>query len=57
MLVLTRKTGQVICIGDDIEIRVVSIRANKVQLAIKAPKDVTVHRAEVYDAIHRDEPA
>jgi len=52
MLVLTRQKDQVIVIGDDIEICVVKIRGNNVKLGIVAPKDIPVHRKEVYDAIH-----
>lgn len=51
MLVLTRKVDQVITIGDDIEITVVDIRGDKVRLGINAPKEVKVHRKEVYDRI------
>ena len=55
MLVLSRKKNERIRISDDIEIVVVEIRGDKVRLGVDAPKDVTVHRGEVYDAIHRDE--
>ena len=47
MLVLTRKTGQTIMIGDDIEITVLSIAGEKVRLGIRAPRDVPVFREEV----------
>ena len=52
MLVLARFKGEVIRIGDDIEIQIVDIRGDKVRLGVTAPKDVTVHRQEVYDEIH-----
>ncbi len=55
MLVLTRKMGEEIVIGDDIVITLVEIRADKVRIGIEAPKEVPVHRREVYDAIHRGE--
>jgi carbon storage regulator len=55
MLVLSRKTEQTIMIGDDIEIKVVKIRGDQVKLGITAPRDVSVHRREVYDSIHRAE--
>jgi carbon storage regulator len=48
MLVLTRKSGQSIMIGDDIEVRVLSSNGTKVRLGIQAPADVTVHRTEIY---------
>ncbi len=52
MLVLSRKKNESIIINDDIEITVVEIRGDKVRLGIVAPKDVSVHREEVYQAIH-----
>lgn len=55
MLVLSRKTEQTIMIGDDIEVKVVEIRRGKVRLGITAPRNVSVHRREVYDSIHRAE--
>lgn len=54
MLVLSRQRDQSIMIGDEIEITVVDIRGDKVRLGINAPKDVMVHRKEVYEAIKRD---
>lgn len=48
MLVLTRKKGQSIIIGDDIEITVVEAFGDQVRLGIKAPKEVAVHRKEIY---------
>jgi len=49
MLVLTRKIGEEIIIGDDIHIRVVEIRGGSVRFGVVAPKDVTVDRKEVHD--------
>ena len=54
MLVLSRQRDETIMIGDDIEITVVDIRGDKVRLGITAPKDVAVHRKEVYEAIKRE---
>jgi carbon storage regulator len=52
MLVLSRVRGESIIIGDDIEVTIIDIRHNgKVRLGIEAPKDITVHREEVYNAI------
>ena len=51
MLVLSRKYNESIKIGDDIVITVVEIRGDKVRLGIDAPKNVSVHREEVYNAI------
>lgn len=52
MLVLSRKTDESIRIGNDIDITVVEIRGDKVRLGIVAPKDISVHRREVWDMIH-----
>ncbi len=52
MLVLTRKLQQSIVIGDEIEVVVLEVRGEQVRLGIKAPKNVTVHRKEIYDQIH-----
>ena len=52
MLVLTRREGESIVIGDDIEITLLSIDASKVRLGIQAPLSVPVHRREIYVAIH-----
>lgn len=54
MLVLSRKKNEKITIGDDITVAVVEIRGDKVRLGIEAPKEVPVHRQEVYDAIQRN---
>jgi carbon storage regulator len=54
MLVLSRKKGESIVINNDITITVVDIRGDKVRLGVVAPKEVAVHRQEVYDAIHRE---
>ncbi|MCG9895707.1 MAG: carbon storage regulator CsrA [Fimbriimonadaceae bacterium] len=51
MLVLTRKLNQSIVIGETVEIVVLEIRGEQVRIGIKAPRDVTVHRQEVYEAI------
>jgi carbon storage regulator len=55
MLVLSRKKNESIVINDDITIVVVEIRGDKVRLGVEAPKEVPVHRREVFDAIHRGE--
>jgi len=57
MLVISRKKNESIVINDDITIVVVEIRGDKVRLGVEAPKEVPVHRREVFDAIHRNEPA
>ena len=54
MLVLSRQKDETIIIGDDIEITVVDIRGDKVRLGVSAPKSISVHRKEVYEAIRRE---
>ena len=54
MLVLSRQKDESIIIGDDVEVTIVDVRGNKVRLGITAPKNVTVHRREVYEAIQRE---
>jgi carbon storage regulator len=57
MLVLSRQRDESIIIGDNIVITIVDIRGDKVRLGINAPKDIPVHREEVYDAIQRERAA
>ncbi len=54
MLVLSRQKDESIIIGDDVEVTIVDIRGNKVRLGITAPKNISVHRREVYEAIQRE---
>ena len=54
MLVLCRNKGESIMIGDDVEILVYKVRGDVVTLCITAPKSVTVHRKEIYEAIQRE---
>ena len=55
MLVLSRKKNESIVINNDITIVVVEIRGDKVRLGVEAPKEIPVHRREVYEAIKRNE--
>lgn len=59
MLILTRKVGESVLIGDDISITVLSVRGNQVKLGVEAPKEVSVHREEIYQRINqtKDEAA
>ena len=54
MLVLSRKKNESIVIDDNIVITIVEVRGDKVRLGIQAPKDVPIHRSEVYAAIHQE---
>jgi carbon storage regulator len=54
MLALTRKVGESIMMGDNIEIKVVEIRGDKVRLGFVAPRETPIHRKEIYDAIQEE---
>jgi len=54
MLVLSRQRDETIMIGDEVEITVVDIRGDKVRLGVNAPREVRVHRKEVYEAIQQE---
>lgn len=56
MLVLSRQREERIIIGDNIVIKVVDIRGDKVRIGIEAPNHIPVHRQEVYEAIQRENP-
>lgn len=51
MLILTRRVGESLMIGDDVNVTVLGIRGNQVRIGVNAPKDVAVHREEIYDRI------
>jgi len=54
MLILTRRIGETLNIGDDISITVLGVQGNQVRLGAKAPKDVQVHREEIYERIQKE---
>jgi len=54
MLVLTRKPGESVTIGDNIKITIIEIKGRQVRLGIDAPRDMTIHREEVYSRIHEE---
>lgn len=54
MLILTRKIGEAVKIGDDIEVSIIGVKGNQVRLGINAPNDVAVHREEIYERIKQD---
>lgn len=55
MLILTRRVGEALKIGDDVTLTVLSVRGHQVRIGIDAPKDVGVHREEIYRRIHGDD--
>ena len=54
MLILTRRVGETVMIGDEVTVTVLGVKGNQVRLGVNAPREVTVHRQEIYDRI-RDE--
>lgn len=55
MLILTRRQGEAIIIGDDIEVHVLGQKGNQIRIGVKAPRDVSVHREEIYEKIKLEE--
>jgi carbon storage regulator len=51
MLILTRRVGETVVIGDDVDVTVLGVKGNQVRIGVKAPRDVSVHREEIYKRI------
>jgi carbon storage regulator len=55
MLILTRRVGETVMIGDDVTITVLGVKGNQVRIGINAPKNVAVHREEIFERIKREQ--
>ena len=55
MLILTRRVGETLMIGDEVTVTVLGVKGNQVRIGVNAPRDVAVHREEIYDRIKQEQ--
>ncbi|MCP4993870.1 MAG: carbon storage regulator CsrA [Gammaproteobacteria bacterium] len=55
MLILTRRVGETLMVGDEVTVTVLGVKGNQVRIGVNAPRDVAVHREEIYERIKREE--
>jgi carbon storage regulator len=55
MLILTRRVGETVVIGDEVQVTVLGVKGNQVRLGVNAPRDVSVHRQEIYERIQKEQ--
>jgi len=55
MLILTRRVGETVVIGDDVTVTVLGVKGNQVRLGVNAPKEVAVHRQEIFERIQKEQ--
>ncbi|MFK8076388.1 MAG: carbon storage regulator CsrA [Granulosicoccus sp.] len=55
MLILTRRVGETLMIGDEVSVTVLGVKGNQVRIGVNAPKEVAVHREEIYDRIRKEQ--